>query len=144
MISRKPAKELIRVRPMQLEILTPLQISVRTPVRRIVAEGPDGSFGMLPHHIDFVSQLVPGILVYEDMQGEEHYAAVNFGTLIKCDDRVRIATRSAILGENLDTLEARMKREFRQQDEEEREARSALARLEAQMIRHFLDPEKTQ
>ncbi len=127
---------------MQLEIVTPLQISLHMPVRRIVAEGPDGSFGMLPHHIDFVSQVVPGILVYEDMQGQEHYAAVNSGTLVKCDDLVRIATRSAILGENLDTLETRMKQEFRQQDEAEREARSALARLEAQMIRHFLDPEK--
>lgn len=127
---------------MQLEIVTPLQISLHMPVRRIVAEGPDGSFGMLPHHIDFVSQVIPSILVYEDMQGQEHYAAVNFGTLVKCDDLVRIATRSAILGENLDTLETRMKQEFRQQDEAEREARSALARLEAQMIRHFLDPEK--
>ncbi len=127
---------------MQLEIVTPLQISLHMPVRRIVAEGPDGSFGMLPHHIDFVSQVVPSILVYEDMQGQEHYAAVNSGTLVKCDDLVRIATRSAILGENLDTLETRMKQEFRQQDEAEREARSALARLEAQMIRHFLDPEK--
>ncbi len=127
---------------MQLEIVTPLQISLHMPVRRIVAEGPDGSFGMLPHHIDFVSQVVPSILVYEDMQGQEHYAAVDSGTLVKCDDLVRIATRSAILGENLDTLETRMKQEFRQQDEAEREARSALARLEAQMIRHFLDPEK--
>ena len=127
---------------MQLEIVTPLQISLHMPVRLIVAEGPDGSFGMLPHHIDFVSQVVPSILVYEDMQGQEHYAAVDSGTLVKCDDLVRIATRSAILGENLDTLETRMKQEFRQQDEAEREARSALARLEAQMIRHFLDPEK--
>lgn len=127
---------------MQLEIVTPMQISLHTPVRRIVTEGPDGSFGMLPHHIDFVSQVVPGILVYEDIQGQEHYAAVDSGTLVKCGDLVRVATRSAILGEDLDTLESRMKLEFRQQDEAEREARSALARLEAQMIRHFLNPEK--
>lgn len=127
---------------MQLEIVTPLQISLDLPVRRIVAESPDGSFGMLPHHIDFASQIVPGIVVYEDMQGQEHYAAVNSGTLVKCGDLVRIATRSVILGEDLDELEDLMKFEFRQQDEAERAARSALARLEAQMIRHFLDPEK--
>lgn len=127
---------------MRLEIVTPLKVSLHMPVRRIVADGPDGSFGMLPHHIDFVSQIVPGILVYEDLQGRDHYAAVNAGTLVKCADLVRIATRSAILGEDLDTLEERMNLEFRQQDEAEREARSALARLEAQMIRHFLDPEK--
>lgn len=138
----KPATKPTGARQMQLEIVTPLQISLDMPVRRIVAEGPDGSFGMLPHHIDFVSQVVPGILVYEDMQGREHYAAVNSGTMVKCGDLVRVATRSAILGDDLDTLETRMKQEFRQQDEAEREARSALARLEAQMIRHFLDPEK--
>lgn len=127
---------------MRLEIVTPLQVGLDMPVVRIVAESPDGSFGLLPHHIDFVSQIVPGILVYEDLQGQEHYAAVNSGTLVKCGDLVRIATRSAILGDDLDTLEAEMKRQFRQEDESEREARSALARLEAQMIRHFLDPEK--
>ncbi len=128
---------------MRLEIVTPLQVGLDMPVVRIVTEGPDGSFGLLPHHIDFVSPIVPGILVYEDLQGHDHYAAVDSGTLVKCGELVRVATRSAILGDDLDTLEVEMKRQFRQEDESEREARSALARLEAQMIRHFLDPEKS-
>ena len=128
---------------MRLEIVTPLQIGLDMPVARIVTEGPDGSFGLLPHHIDFVSPIVPGILVYEDLHGREHYAAVDSGTLVKCGELVRVATRSAILGDDLDTLEVEMKRQFRLENESEREARSALARLEAQMIRHFLDPEKS-
>lgn len=128
---------------MRLEIVTPLQVGLDMPVVRIVTEGPDGSFGLLPHHIDFVSPIVPGILVYEDLQGQDHYAAVDSGTLVKCGELVRVATRSAILGDDLDMLEVEMKRQYRQEDESEREARSALARLEAQMIRHFLDPEKS-
>lgn len=127
---------------MRLEIVTPLKVCLDLPVARIVTESPDGSFGLLPQHIDFVSQIVPGILAYEDLQGQEHYAAVTSGTLVKCGDLVRVATRSAILGDDLGMLETEMKLQLRQEDEREREARSALARLEAQMIRHFLDPEK--
>jgi F-type H+-transporting ATPase subunit epsilon len=126
---------------MQLEIVTALQILLSIRVRRIVAESPDGSFGLLPHHIDFVSQVAPGILVYEDMQGKERYAVVNSGTLVKCGDLVRIATHSALLGDDLDMLETQLREKFSKQDQAERVARSALARLEAQMVRHFLKPE---
>ena len=45
---------------MRLEVITPMAVCVDRPVRRIVAEGPDGHFGMLPGHVDFVSELVPG------------------------------------------------------------------------------------
>jgi F-type H+-transporting ATPase subunit epsilon len=33
---------------MRLEVITPMAVCVDRPVRRIVAEAPDGHFGMLP------------------------------------------------------------------------------------------------
>jgi F-type H+-transporting ATPase subunit epsilon len=106
-----------------------------------VAEAPDGYFGMLPHHIDFVTELVPGILVYETDDGKEHFVAVNSGTLVKCAGVVRVAVRAAIAGEDLAELRRRVETEFRRQDEDERQARSALARLEASMVRRFQELE---
>jgi F-type H+-transporting ATPase subunit epsilon len=124
---------------MRLEVITPSHVCLDRQVVRIVAEAPDGHFGMLPNHGDFVTELVPGILVYEPEQGEERFVALNFGTLVKCGPHVRVAVRSAIEGSDLGWLRARVETEFRQADEDEREARAALARLEASMVRRFRD-----
>ena len=122
---------------MRLKIVTPDRIAMDEPVNRIVAEGPDGAFGMLPRHVDFVTQLVPGILVYEDHGGGERYAGINSGTLVKCGAQVLVSARNAVLSDDLEQLRRRVSAEFRQVEESERAARAALARLEAHMVRRF-------
>ncbi len=122
---------------MRLEVITPMAICVDRAVRRIVAEAPDGHFGMLPGHVDFVSELVPGILRYETAEGTERFVAVNSGTLVKSGDDVRVAVRGAVDGDDLIALRAKVESDFRQRDEDERDARAALARLEADIIRRF-------
>jgi F-type H+-transporting ATPase subunit epsilon len=116
-----------------------MAVCVDRPVRRIVAEAPDGFFGMLPRHVDVVAELVPGILLYETADGAERFVAVNAGTLVKCGDDVRVAVRGAIDGDDLTALRARVEADFRGRDEAERDARAALARLEAGMVRRFRD-----
>ncbi|MCV2872642.1 F0F1 ATP synthase subunit epsilon [Defluviimonas sp. WL0050] len=127
---------------MRLRIILPERICLDREVRRIVAEAPDGAFGMLPNHIDFVSQLAPGILVYEDAEGHERYAGVHAGTLIKVGDDVLVSTVGAVLGNDLDIVQQHARAAFRAAEESERTARSALARLEAQIVRRFLELEK--
>ena len=122
---------------MRLEVITPMAICVDRAVRRIVAEAPDGHFGMLPGHVDFVSELVPGILRYETAEGTERFVAVNSGTLVKSGDDVCVAVRGAVDGDDLIALRAKVESDFRQRDEDERDARAALARLEADIIRRF-------
>lgn len=126
---------------MRLEVFTPARRCVDRTVRSILAEAPDGHFGLLPRHGDFVTELVPGILVYEPEDGPERFVAVNSGTLVKCGDAVMVAVRGAIEGDDLGRLRRRVEEEFRHQDETEREARAALARLEASMIRRFRELE---
>jgi F-type H+-transporting ATPase subunit epsilon len=105
-----------------------------------VAEGPEGHFGILPRHGDFVSALVPGILLYEPAEGgAERFVAVQSGTLVKCGARVRIAVGAAIESDDLAMLRDRVAGEFRRQDETERATRTALARLEAGMFHRFRD-----
>jgi F-type H+-transporting ATPase subunit epsilon len=65
--------------------------------------------------------------------------AVFAGTLVKCGDTVRVAVRGAVEGDDLGALRRRVEAEFRRHDEDERDARAALARLEASMIRRFRD-----
>jgi F-type H+-transporting ATPase subunit epsilon len=126
---------------MRLEIVTPNRVCVDREVSRIVAEAPDGHFGMLPGHGDFVTELVPGILVYEPQDAVERFVALHSGTLVKCGAHVHVAVRDAIEGTDLSWLRERVETEFRRQDEAERDARAALARLEASMFRRFRELE---
>jgi F-type H+-transporting ATPase subunit epsilon len=126
---------------MRLEVITPERVILDVRVERILAEAPDGHFGMLPNHGDFVTELAPGILVYQLSEGDERFVALHSGTLVKCGPLVRVAVRKAIEGDDLAALRARVEEEFRQQDEDERAARAALALLEASMIRRFRDLE---
>ena len=126
---------------MRLEVITPERICVDAAADRIVAEAPDGHFGILPNHGDFVTELVPGILVYQPTDGAERFVAIHSGTLVKCGSLVRVAVRRAIEGDDLGVLRARVEAEFRQQDEDERAARAALAMLEASIIRRFRELE---
>ena len=57
---------------MNLKLLLPFQVfAEKAGVSRIVAETREGAFGLLPHRLDCVAALVPGILIYEtDVEGE--------------------------------------------------------------------------
>lgn len=57
----------------------------------MVAEAENGSFGLLPRHIDVVTALVPGILAYVDGNGRQHLVGIDEGILVKCGDEVRVA-----------------------------------------------------
>jgi F-type H+-transporting ATPase subunit epsilon len=69
---------------MNLKILLPFQVfTEKAGVFRIVAEGRQGSFGILPHRLDCVAALAPGILTYETESDGEVYVAVDEGVLVK-------------------------------------------------------------
>lgn len=126
---------------MRLEIITPERVCLDRLVRRILAEAPDGHFGILPHHGDFVTELVPGILVYETETGDERFVAIHSGTLLKCGAQVHVAARGVIEGGDLALLRTRIETDLQRQDQSERDARTALARLEVSMIRRLSDLE---
>lgn len=124
---------------MRLRVLAPTEIVVDEPVKRIVAEAEDGAFCLLPRHIGFVTALAPGLLSYETPEGEEVFLAVDEGILVKCGDEVRVSTRYAARGPDLDHLRETVERRVRAIDDRERRARSALARLEADLVRRFVE-----
>jgi len=123
---------------MNLKILLPFQIfAEKTGVSRIVAENGEGSFGLLPHRLDCVAALVPGILVYQ-VEGEgEVYVAVDEGVLVKTGMDVLVSVRHAIGGMDLGQLRAAVDREFLKLDERERSVRSVMAAMESDFIRRL-------
>jgi F-type H+-transporting ATPase subunit epsilon len=120
---------------MHLKILLPFGIfAEKSGVSRIVAETREGSFGLLPHRLDCVAALAPGILTYE-IEGEgEVYAAVDEGVLVKTGLDVLVSVRNAIGGTDLGQLHALVEKEFLNLDEREQSVRSLMARMESDFI----------
>lgn len=125
---------------MNLKILLPFKIfAEKAGVLRIVAETREGSFGLLPHRLDCVAALEPGILVYETEAEGEVYLAVNEGVLVKCGTDVLVSVRNAIGGTDLVKLREAVEREFLNLSEQEKSVRTVLARLESGFIRRFAE-----
>lgn len=127
---------------MHLKVLLPTEVLVDARVGKVIAEADNGFFCLLPRHVDFVAALVPGILYYTTANGEQRLVAVDEGTLVKCGEEVLVSVLNATAGTDLEALQATVSESFRSLDEEERRARTALARLEAGAMRRFLELEK--
>ena len=123
---------------MHLKVLLPFQVFVeKTDVSRIVAETREGSFGLLPHRLDCVAALVPGILIYQTEAGGEVLVAVDEGILVKTGADVLVSVRRAIGGTDLGQLHAAVEKEFMTLDANEQSARTATAKLETGFLRRF-------
>ncbi|MDX1638524.1 MAG: F0F1 ATP synthase subunit epsilon [Balneolaceae bacterium] len=126
---------------MTLKVWTPEQLTLHEKADKIVAEAPGGFFCLLPRHIDFLSELTPGILSYT-LDGDERYLAVNRGILVKCGPDVMVSVRSAVQGEYLEDLEHLIRETFQKIDEKEHEITIAMNQLEADFIRRFVEVNK--
>lgn len=121
---------------MHLKILLPNQVLIDQFVTKIVAEAVNGNFCLLPRHIDMLTALVPGILTFQ-ADGDETFLAIEGGILIKCGPEVLVSTRNAFCGDSLEVLKQEVAQQFYTIDEQERQARTAIARMEASLARQF-------
>ncbi|MDR3403337.1 MAG: F0F1 ATP synthase subunit epsilon [Chthoniobacter sp.] len=123
---------------MNLKVLLPFQVfAEKTDVLRLVAETADGSFGLLPHRLDCVAALTPGILIYETAAEGEVCLAVDEGVLVKTGPDVLVSVRRAIAGRDLGQLRAAVEKEFLTLDECEQSVRIVMAKLETGFLRRF-------
>jgi F-type H+-transporting ATPase subunit epsilon len=125
---------------MNLKILLPFQVfAEKTGVSRIVAETREGSFGLLPHRLDCVAALAPGILTYEDGAEGEVFVAVDEGVLVKTGLNVVVSVRNAIGGTDLAQLHEAVKKEFLNLTQREQNVRSVMAIMESDLIRRLAE-----
>lgn len=127
-------------------------VTLRLPTRtlyqgravRLAAVAQNGAFGILPNHADFVTALVPSVLTVQLAKGGEAFFGIDEGLLVKKGHQVDVITLRGVRGNDLASLQSTVKESFIQMDEEERQARSALSRLEADMVRRLAELRRPQ
>lgn len=125
---------------MHFKVLLPFGVFAdASNVSRIVAEKRDGSFGLLPHRLDCVAALAPGILTYETQADGEAFVAIDEGVLVKTGAEVLISVRRALGGNDLDRLHDAVQQEFRTLDEQQQNVRSVMAKLETGFLHRFAE-----
>lgn len=87
---------------------------------------------------------MPSVLLITQDDGVERFFGIDEGLLIKKGDRVEVAVRRAVEGDDLDGLGDSVGDAFAGLEDEERAARAALSRLEADMVRRFASLRKVQ
>ena len=125
--------------PMNLKILLPFKVFAdKTNVSRIVVQTREGSLGLLPHRLDCVAALAPGVLIYETDVDGEVFLAVDEGVLVKTGSDVLVSVRQALGGTDLGQLRAAVEREFLTLGEQERTRRAVLAKMEGDLVRRMV------
>jgi len=124
---------------MNLKILLPSEILLQQEVSKVMAEAENGSFCLLPHHVDFTASLVPSLFTYTIADGREEILAMDRGVLVKQGADVLVSARSAVRGLDLGRLKEMVEQTFQALDEREKVARTAAAKLEADIVRRFME-----
>jgi F-type H+-transporting ATPase subunit epsilon len=112
---------------MKLMILLPGEVFMEAEVAKVIAEARNGSFCLLPRHVDFVAALVPGLFSFETAEGRDVFLAIDEGILVKCGGDVlcRHATRA---GSRSRSIEGTVEQQFKKIDSREKKARMAMAK----------------
>lgn len=125
---------------MRLRIITPLAVVVdEDAIAAICAEDDSGSFGVLARHADFLTSLSVSVVNWKRADGTRRYCAVRRGMFsVTAGKDVAVATREAIAGDDLATLDATVLARFRAEIEQERSERFASTQLQLNAIRRIV------
>ena len=123
---------------MNLQLFTPTQILLNTPIDKIDVEAIDGFFTLLPRHIDFVTALKSSILTYT-INNKKFYVACDHGVLVKRGDLVRVSTSFAVLDDNLDALKKTIATSFKEMEQERKELNVSIGRLELGLTKGLIN-----
>ncbi len=122
---------------MKLQITTPLSVVVEEDgVLSLRAEDASGGFGIQPGHAEFLTSLEIGVVSWQGTSGPRRFCAVHGGLLsVDAAHDVAIATREAVAGDDIATLEAAVLAKYRADADAERRERVDGTRLQLQAIR---------
>ena len=124
---------------MKLRVMLPSEVLIETEAVKVVAEAQNGLFCLLPLHVDVTAALTPGLFSYQTPEGEEVLLAMDAGVLVKKGFEVFVSTRNAVRGPDLGQLKQVVEQQYEELDEREKKARAAAARLEADLVRRFME-----
>tara|TARA_R110000868_G_scaffold243100_3_gene499017 strand:+ start:94199 stop:94609 length:411 start_codon:yes stop_codon:yes gene_type:complete len=123
---------------MRLEIITPLSIIVDEEIESLRAEDDSGSFGILPGHAPFLTALSISIVSWR-VADKDRFCAVCKGVMtVSGKTNVAIATREAVTGDDLSTLDEEVLLRFQSEADEERVEHVEAMRLQMHAIRQMI------
>jgi F-type H+-transporting ATPase subunit epsilon len=119
---------------MRLTIITPLSIVVDEEIDSLHAEDESGSFGILPGHAPFLTALAISIVSWR-VEGQDRFCAVRNGVMTVSErTKINIATREAVTGDDLATLDQEVLQRFHSEADEERVEHVETMRLQMHAI----------
>lgn len=125
---------------MRLTITTPLSVVVQEDgVLVLSAEDSSGGFGIQPHHADFLTSLSVAVVSWRSQDQIRHHCAVRGGVLtVTAGREIAIATREAVRGDDLATLDKTILGQFQADIDAERTERAESTRLQLSAIRQIV------
>lgn len=125
---------------MRLVVTTPLSVAVdEDDVVVVSGEDASGRFGIQPRHADFLTSLSVGVVSWRSRDGSRHHCAVRGGVLtVSGGAVVAIATREAVPGDDLATLDRTILARFHADAEADRAGRVDATRLQLDAIRRIV------
>jgi F-type H+-transporting ATPase subunit epsilon len=125
---------------MRLRIVTPLQVEVdEDGVLALRAEDASGCFGVLPGHADLLTSLAISVLSWTRADGTQRHCAVRRGVLsVRGGSDLSVATREAVVGDDLLQLDREVLARFHADLDVERTERVEGTRLQLAAIRQIM------
>lgn len=125
---------------LSLVITTPLAVITKVEgVTSFRASDDSGSFGVMPGHADLLSVLRDCVARWRIGKGDWHYCALHGGVMtVENGDTIRIACREGVLGTDVATLEAEVRRHREAEAQVASRTRVSEAKLHARAIRQIM------
>jgi F-type H+-transporting ATPase subunit epsilon len=125
---------------MRLVVSTLTRIVVdRDNVVHVRAENATGSFGILENQEELLTALAVSVLSWREADGREGHCAVRGGVLTVRGGRdVAVATREAVVSDNLEQLEHEVVQRLRRTQDDEASTREAIERLQIAAMRQMI------
>jgi F-type H+-transporting ATPase subunit epsilon len=125
---------------LRLTITTPNVLLVdEKGVHSVRAEDETGGFGILPGHAEFLTVLPACVVRWRSVTGVESYCALRGGVLTASGgERVAIACRQGVLGQDLQKLEAEARHARAERLDAAARAKVEQTRLHARTVRQLI------
>lgn len=86
---------------LNLRIYTPEKLFLEKEILKITLNGKEGSFSILPKHVDYISSFDDCIMCYTDTSNKTSFLATNQGIITKIGRNIEISTFHVIVGNSL-------------------------------------------
>ena len=95
----------------RLRVVTPERVMWDNPVTEIIVRTTEGEIGILAHHMQIISPLVPNIMAMYDPDGKIEHMTISGGFIEVKDDGVTILADAAETSNLVDVARAQRARE---------------------------------